>query len=98
MSPTVATDREVLRAVGARLRAAREAAELTMVETATRTGLSRKTVQRAEAGDNPTLLTVVRLLRLYRRLDAFDDFLAPPEISPMALLKATPRKKGDDDG
>lgn len=57
-----------------------------MVDAAARTGLSRRTVHRAEAGDNPTLLTIVRMLRLYGRLDALEAFLTPAEISPMALL------------
>ena len=64
ISPT-ATDREVMQLVGARLRALRRAQGASILDTAAATGLSRMTISRAEHGDNPTLLTVVRLLRAY---------------------------------
>lgn len=86
-SYTTATDREVMVELGRRLHALREGQGLSAVEVAGRTGLSRRTVWRAERGDNPTLLTLLRLLRLYGRLDALDDFLRAPEVSPMAILR-----------
>jgi transcriptional regulator with XRE-family HTH domain len=81
------TDREVMQELGRRLRAHREAQHLTRVEAAGRSGLSRRTVSRAEEGHNPTLLTIVRLLRLYGRVAALEDFLREPEVSPMAILR-----------
>lgn len=87
ISPTTATDREVLQHLGSRLRGLRESQHLSSSEAAAQAGLSRRTVYRAETGQNPTLLTVVRLLRLYGRLDALAAFLPEPEISPMALLE-----------
>lgn len=87
LSRTAVTDREVMQALGRRLRALREAQRLTRVETAERAGLSRRTVSRAEEGHNPTLLTLVRMLRLYGRLGALEDFLPEPEVSPMAILR-----------
>ncbi len=77
--------------VGRRLRALRESQHRTLIETAAATGLSRRTVYRAELGDNPTLLTLLRLLRLYGRIEALDGFLAAPEVSPMALLRERQR-------
>lgn len=82
-----ATDSEVMRHVGDRLRRLRESQQLTAAAAAAQAGLSRRTVHRAETGQNPTLLTLVRLLRLYGRLDALAGFLPEPEISPMALLE-----------
>ena len=87
------TDPEILRLLGARLRALREAQGLTSVEVAARAGLARRTVYRAERGENPTLLTVVRLLRLHRRLETLDSFLPEPELSPMAVLEASKASK-----
>ena len=87
-SRTGVTDREVMQELGSRLRSLREAQRLTRVETAERAGLSRRTVSRAEEGHNPTLLTVVRLLRLYGRLAALEDFIPEPEVSPMAILRS----------
>ncbi len=86
------TDAEWLAQVGARLAELRRSQRLTVVEVARQTGLARRTVALAESGGNPTLLTIVRLLRLYGRLDALTSFLPPSELSPMALI--APPKRG----
>jgi transcriptional regulator with XRE-family HTH domain len=75
--------------LGTRLRALRRSRDLTMSEVADRTGLAEKTVSRAEQGQNPNMLTVVRLLRVYERLSALDEFIPEPEVSPMALIRET---------
>ena len=80
-------DPEVLREVGGRLRALRKARGLTLADTAEATGLHPTTVSRAEHGDNPTLLTVIRLLRAYGRLAAIESFIPESEVSPMALVR-----------
>ncbi len=87
LSDTSATDREVMRELGRRLAALREAQRLTMLEAAERAALSRQTLYRAERGQNPTLLTIVRLLRVYGRLAALESFIPESEISPMAVLE-----------
>ena len=87
LSDTSGTDREVMRELGRRLAALREAQRLTMLEAAERAALSRQTLYRAERGQNPTLLTIVRLLRVYGRLAALESFIPEPEISPMAVLE-----------
>lgn len=73
--------------IGRRLRRLREARRLTMVEAAARAGLSRRTLYRAERGENPTLLTIVRLLRVYGRLGALEGFIPELEVSPMRILE-----------
>jgi len=92
---TQATDPEIMRAIGQRLRALRKARSLTSTLAARRAGLSRRTVYRAEQGDNPTLLTLTRLLRVYGELAALEDFIPEPELSPMARLT---RRRGGSDG
>lgn len=93
ISPT-ATDREVMQQVGARLRALRRAGGGTILEAAAATGLSRMTISRAEHGDNPTLLTIVRLLRAYGRLAALEGFIPETQVSPVALLREQRRRPG----
>ncbi len=88
------TDREVLQLIGGRLEALRKARGLTQSVAAERAGLSRNTLYRAERGDNPTLLTVIRLLRVYGRLAALESFIPAPELSPMARLRERKEKKG----
>lgn len=85
-SLTSATDQEILQILGARLRSLREARALTLLEAAAGSGLSRRTIYRAEAGRNPTLASVLRLLRLYGRLEAMTEFIPEPTLSPLALL------------
>jgi putative transcriptional regulator len=90
-----ATDREIMKTIGARLRALRGAEPIS--SAAARAGLNKETVSRAEHGDNPTLLTILRLLRAYGRLGAMDAFIPEPDISPMALVRKRARR-GDDRG
>ncbi len=92
-SYTEATDPEIMEEIGRRLRALRKSRGLTTVETAARAGLARRTVQRAEGGDNPTLATVLRLLRLYGRLAGLESFIPEPEVSPMALIRKQPGQR-----
>ena len=87
-----ATDREVLQEIGRRLRELRRRRKFTMVEVAELSGLDRTTVSRAEQGDNPTLLTLVRMLRVYERLPALETFLPDPDVSPMARLRERQRR------
>jgi transcriptional regulator with XRE-family HTH domain len=87
------TDPEVMAELGGRLAALRKAAGLNQEEAASRASLDRSTVSRAEQGDNPNLLTVVRLLRVYGRLAALDSFIADPGVSPMQLVREA-RKGG----
>ncbi len=89
---TSATDTEILEEIGGRLAALRKARGLTQTEAAARAALSRNTLYRTEQGDNPTLHTVIRLLRTYGRLAAVESFIPAPEISPMARLR---ERQGD---
>jgi transcriptional regulator with XRE-family HTH domain len=78
--PRAVTDQEWMEALGRRLARFRKARGFTQGEAAERAALSRRTVHRAERGENPTLLTVVRLLRVYDRLDALAALVpADPE-------------------
>lgn len=85
--PAGATDREVLQEIGRRLGRLRDSRRMSQTEVARLSGLSRRTVYGAESGENPTLLTLVRLLRTYGRLGALDDFIPVPEISPIAVIE-----------
>ncbi|MEX1257903.1 MAG: helix-turn-helix transcriptional regulator [Gemmatimonadota bacterium] len=90
-----ATDPQILEAIGERLRSLRKARGLTQSEAAERAGLGRHTLYRAEHGDNPTLSTLVRLLRVYARLPALDSFIPVTEVSPMARLRKRRARSGE---
>lgn len=91
--PETASNAEVMELLGGRLRSLRKSRALTIGEVAGKTGLSRRTVARAESGRNPTLGTIVELLRAYGRLDALAALLPEPELSPMDMLKRTRKRK-----
>lgn len=88
LTDAAATDREISRQIGARLRALRKARGLTQADAAARATLARSTVSQAENGENPTLETLIRLLRVYGELGALEGFIPEPEVSPMARLRA----------
>lgn len=94
MSLVYSTDAEVMAWLGERLRGLRKSQGLTSIEAAAQAGISRRTVHRAEQGANPTLLTLLRLLRLYGRMEAIEQFAPVPEISPMAILEQRAKKRG----
>ncbi|HUF51404.1 MAG TPA: helix-turn-helix domain-containing protein [Longimicrobiales bacterium] len=87
------TDAEIMGELGRRLAQVRKSAALTQADAAERAGLDRSTVSRAEQGDNPNLLTVIRLLRVYGRLGALEAFIPEPGVSPMQLVREA-RKRG----
>ena len=82
---TEMADSEVMAEIGRRLAALR--GDLNQADAAAKAGIARPTVSRAENGDNPTLDTIIRLLRAYGRLDVLEGFIPPIAVSPMRLLR-----------
>jgi transcriptional regulator with XRE-family HTH domain len=81
------TDNEVLREVGSRLRSYRLQQNLSVADVAARAGVNPNTIANVEAGKNSRLLTIVRLLRVYGRIETMNGFLPPPQLSPLQLVK-----------
>lgn len=90
------TDAEVLAELGARLRAYRAQQGFTVEQLAERAGVSTLTLLKAEQGGNPTLRTLLRVLRALGRMDLADNLLPSPPASPLAQLArsapATPKR------
>jgi putative transcriptional regulator len=84
------TDAEILRELGERLRSYRLQQNLSVADVAARAGVNPNTVTNAEGGKNSRLTTIVRLLRVYGRIEAVNAFLPPPQVSPLQLA----RRKG----
>jgi transcriptional regulator with XRE-family HTH domain len=82
------TDTEIMERIGGRLRTLRRAQGMTMAAVAERTELNVSTVTRAESGQNPTLLTLTRLLRCYGALGSLEELIPEPTISPIAAAAA----------
>lgn len=81
------TDPEIMQALGRRLRELRRARRMTVLRAASAAALSRDTVTNAEAGRNPTLETLVRLLRVYGGLGGLDAMIPAQEVSPLEVVR-----------
>lgn len=88
----IMSDADLQVEIGRRLEETRVRARLEIQEAAKQTGLSRRTIYRAELGDNPTLATLLRLFRLYGRIGELDQLLRTPEVSPMAIVRGKAEK------
>lgn len=77
----VASEDAILREVGGRLAARRLARNLTQEQVALAAGVSKRTVERMEAGEGAGRLTgLVRILRALDLLDRLDQLV--PEVGP----------------
>lgn len=92
ISATATTD-EILAELGERIRRYRLQQNRTVAEIAERSGLSRATVESAELGKNPTLDTLVRILRALGRVETLDAFLPAPLISPLELAELSGKQR-----
>jgi transcriptional regulator with XRE-family HTH domain len=55
--------------------------------------ISRSTLSQLERGEPVTISTLIQVLRVLNKLDVFDAFEIPTEISPLAMAKAEKAKR-----
>lgn len=87
------TDQAILQEMGDRLKRRRIDAGLTQAELAEEAGVSKRTVERIEAGDGTDSAMLLRVLRVLRLLEALDTSLPDEPQSPLALLKSRGRAR-----
>lgn len=85
---TPASDATILSDIGDRLAAARLSRNLTQAELARNAGVSKRTVERMEAGESVQLTSLIRVLRALELLDGLDALLPPARPGPIELLEA----------
>jgi len=81
------SDRAVLREIGQRLKKQRLRRNLTQQNLADQAGVSRTTISDMEQGSPFQVLTLIQALRALRSLEAIEDFLPDPGISPLQLAR-----------
>ena len=81
------SDEAVLEELGNRLSRQRVALQLTQADLAERAGVSKRTVERIEAGKSAQTATLVRILRVLDLLDGFYAMLPAGGPRPMDLLR-----------
>ncbi|MBB4662345.1 helix-turn-helix domain-containing protein [Conexibacter arvalis] len=87
------SDRAVLRELGARLARTRLERNVSQQQLATEAGLSKRTIERIEAGEESKLSNLVRVLRALGMLDRLDALVPEPLPSPIEQLKLHGRRR-----
>jgi transcriptional regulator with XRE-family HTH domain len=88
------TDVAVLAELGGRLARIRLERNLSQAQLAEQAGVSKRTIERLEAGAVATQLSgFIRVCRVLEVLERFDALIPEPVPSPMALLKLRGRQR-----
>src|ERR1700674_3664180 len=90
---TELTDMAVLHEIGDRLERRRIDAELTQAQLAEEAGISKRTVERIEAGHSIEFVMLLRVLRVLKLLEALDQLVSDLPQSPLALLRGQGRAR-----
>ena len=86
-------DMAVLHEIGERLERRRIEAGLTQAQLAEEAGLSKRTVERIEAGHSTDFVMLLRVLRMLKLLEALDQLIPDLPQSPLVLLKGRGRAR-----
>jgi transcriptional regulator with XRE-family HTH domain len=81
------TDAAVLRELGTRLERRRIDANLTQADLAHQAGISKRTLERIEAGGNTDSVMLIRALRALQLFDNLESLIPDLPQSPITLLK-----------
>lgn len=81
------TDEAVLSELGGRLSQRRIELQLTQAGLAEQAGVSKRTVERIEAGATAQMATMIRILRVLELLDRLETLVPETGPRPMDLLK-----------
>jgi len=87
------SDRAILAELGRRLREARLERNLSQAEVAENAGIGRVTLQRMEAGESPSLISFVRVLRALDLLEGLGRLVPEPGPSPFEEFKRRGRRR-----
>ena len=87
------TDAAILALLGRRLERHRIAADLTQAALAERAGVSKRTLERIEAGQGSELASLLRILRALDLLGSVDALIPELPASPLEELKRKGRER-----
>lgn len=81
------TDQTILAELGRRVSDHRLQRQMTQAQFAEAAGVSKRTVERLEAGESVQLVNLIRALRVLETLEGFDRFLPDAPTNPIDLLE-----------
>jgi transcriptional regulator with XRE-family HTH domain len=90
---TELTDEAVMHEIGNRLERRRIDAGLTQAQLAEEAGISKRTVERIEAGHSTDFVMLLRVLRVLKLLEVLDQLVPDLPQSPLVLLKGRGRER-----
>lgn len=81
------TDAAILEELGRRVKSARLRQEMTQEALAEQAGISKRTLERIEAGQSTQTSNLIRVLIALDRVTGLEDLLPSEDASPLAILK-----------
>lgn len=81
------TDDAILAEIGSRIARYRIDSQMTQAELAEQAGVSKRTVERVEAGASSQFSTIIRILRILDLLQGLEHLVPEPAPRPLDLLK-----------
>jgi transcriptional regulator with XRE-family HTH domain len=81
------TDDAILAEIGSRIARYRIDRQVTQADLAEQAGVSKRTVERVEAGASVQFSTIIRILRVLNVLQGLERMIPEPPLRPMDLLK-----------
>lgn len=90
-----ASDEAVLGELGRRLAAKRLDRCLTQAELASQAGVSKRTLERLEAGDSTQLTSLIRVLRALELVTGLNRLVPAPLPSPIDALKLKGKSRSE---
>jgi transcriptional regulator with XRE-family HTH domain len=87
------TDAAILQELGARLQRRRIDADLTQAQLAEEAGISKRTLERIEAGRSTDLVMLLRALRALKLVEGLESVVSDRPQSPIVVLKHKGRER-----
>ena len=80
-------DKAIIKKIGLQIKEQRLQQNLTQQALSEASGVDRITISKLENGHVTTLLTIIQIVRALKKLHWFDEWLRPPEISPLKVAE-----------
>ncbi|OQX73582.1 MAG: hypothetical protein B6D64_13720 [Bacteroidetes bacterium 4484_276] len=79
--------------IGQRIKERRIKKNMTQLELAKKTGLSRVSISKIESGNGVGFSSLIEILRMLDLLQNLEQLFPPPELSPLEILKIQGKKR-----